>query len=675
MKHARLAIVPFLVLVSCGSPTAPIVSTPTAVMPAGTGPLAPPPSVPPVAAPSKVEPDVPSGADATRDAELTIEAANIFDAFVNTLGSLTPDGKKVLFRSNRDGIPQLYLADASKPDSAATRILQTKERIADGRVMQDGKTLVFRSDKGADENFSIFKVGLDGQGLVELTPGETLHRDELILADGVPDTVFYSARAMKEKAARIYRQSTTPGTPPKLLYTDPQSSFLVDVSRDGKSALLLRLASLSDSKLVLVDLVAGTAKTIHPAEGKTAFIRQASFSPDASRIYLSTDGGGEEAILLSLDAKSLAETARYVEKKPATANIDEFVVAKKGDRIAVRIDAGNRSELRILDANTLKPTSPVTMPLGTGGGLSVSDDGTTIVVHWSTPSSPFDLFAIDIKSGKSRALRKESRPTLAKMPPLEASITEVASFDGTKIPVNLYLPKPMPKKKMPTMVIVHGGPASSYAIRWSSFNRFFSAHGFAIVEPNIRGSTGFGRAYEKADDGPKRLDAVKDAEAIGKWAASQTWADADRLVLLGGSYGGYMTLMGVTRHPTLWKAGVDIFGIYSWRTFMKTTGGVIRDIFQIEIGPESDGAFLDSISPASAIDQVKAPLFVYAGANDPRVPLAESDQIVASLRARKIPVEYMVAANEGHSLDRKDNVTSFLARTQRFLENHLKIGK
>jgi dipeptidyl aminopeptidase/acylaminoacyl peptidase len=133
--------------------------------------------------------------------------------------------------------------------------------------------------------------------------------------------------------------------------------------------------------------------------------------------------------------------------------------------------------------------------------------------------------------------------------------------------------------------------------------------------------------------------------------------------------------MGVTHHPKLWKAGVDLFGVYNWRAFMTTTAGVIRDVFQKEIGSELDGAFLDSISPSSKIDQVVAPLFVYAGQNDPRVPRSESDAIVKNLRDRKIPVEYMVAADEGHSLDRKESITSFLARSVRFLETKLNLTK
>jgi dipeptidyl aminopeptidase/acylaminoacyl peptidase len=674
-----------ITFVACGPAQGPVASPPPVASSTSTTTVKVTP--PPVAStadtnassapkPEVVDPDVPSGDDAKRDGELTADAAGIFDAFYNMAPKLTPDGKKVVFKSNRDGMPQLYVGEVAKPDAAPTRLVTTKQRIGEFLVAPDGASVIYLSDQGADENWSIFKVGLDGQNVVELTKGETLHRDRPIVPLGVKDTMFFSARPNNEKNGRIYSQPLA-GGPAKLMYTDTGSSFLVDVSNDGKWGLLLRLASLSDSKVVLVDFTNGTAKTAYPAEGKSEFVKQTAFSADGSSILVSTDGGAEQALVLSLDTKTLAEKARYVEKKPATANIDDIVVGRKsGDKIALFLDAGNHAELRLLDGKTLKPGPTITMPLGTGGSMDMIEDGSQLTVHWSTPDLPPDAFAIDTKTGKVKALRKEPRSTIAKLPKLKASIVEVTSFDGTKIPVNLYLPDPMPKgKKLPTMVIVHGGPASSYEIRWSTFNRYFSSHGFAIVEPNVRGSTGFGRGYEQGDDGKKRLDAVKDVEEIGKWAQKQTWADADRLVLLGGSYGGYMTLMGVTRHPTLWKAGVDLFGIYSWKSFMKTTSGIIRDIFQKEIGAEADTAFLDSISPESQIDKAVAPLFVYAGQNDPRVPRSESDAIVKNLRARKIPVEYMVAADEGHSLDRKENITAFLGRSLRFLETKLKIEK
>ena len=184
---------------------------------------------------------------------------------------------------------------------------------------------------------------------------------------------------------------------------------------------------------------------------------------------------------------------------------------------------------------------------------------------------------------------------------------------------------------------------------------------------------GFGRAYEAADNGPKRLDAFKDIQSVGEWVAAQPWADKNRIVIFGGSYGGYSVLIGLTRMPKLWRAGVDISGITNMKSFMSTTTGVIRELFKVELGdPDKDAAFLDTISPIKDVNQITSPLFVFAGVNDPRVPRGEADQIVVALRTRAIPVEYMLKDDEGHGITRRDNNVEFLSRSARFLETHLK---
>jgi dipeptidyl aminopeptidase/acylaminoacyl peptidase len=338
--------------------------------------------------------------------------------------------------------------------------------------------------------------------------------------------------------------------------------------------------------------------------------------------------------------------------------------------LALSLDAGNRSELRLLDARTLKPLAPVAMPLGQGGANEFSADGRKLTVIWSTPAAPMDAWVIDVKTGKASRLRAEPRPSLQEVPAIEASITEIRSHDGLTLPINVYLPKKR-TEKLPVIVHYHGGPAGSSKIRWAAPIAFFLSQGYAWVEPNVRGSGGFGRAFEEADNGPGRLEAFKDIEATGRWAASQPWADPSRVIIYGGSYGGYTVLVGLTRLPDLWRAGVNLYGVANMKTFMATTSGFIREIFLLEMGdPDKDAAFLESISPLRDVDRIVDPLFVYAGANDPRVPRGESDQIVHALRERRIPVEYMVAENEGHSLMRRENVIEFLSRVARFLEKH-----
>jgi dipeptidyl aminopeptidase/acylaminoacyl peptidase len=663
-------LLPLAVLAACG----PAEVTPPPQPP--VAPVAPAPASPPASqmpeAQAPVAPDVPAGADAARDAELAKIAAGLVDAFTNTGASFSPDGKTIVFGSSRDGLSQLYVAEAAKPDAPARRLVSTTERAIAGRIAPDGKSVAFIADKGADENWSIFRVGLDGKELVELTPGEQLQRTAPFLPDRAPKVMIYAARAKSDVGTKVLVQDPAPGSKPKVVHTADKPGFPVDVTRDGKQALFLQIPSRSEMTLVVIDVDAGKARPIYPASGKVS-IADASFSSDGKRVFVSTDGGGEEGLLLALDAATGKEIARYVEESPKTARTAETAVSKVGERIAVRIDAGNRSEIRLLDARTLKPVKQVSLPLGGGFINGFTDDGKRLGLSWSTPDAPTDLLVVDAATGKVTPQRKEPRPTLAGLPPLEASIVEVPSFDGKKVPVNLYLPPAGARKgRMPVIVSVHGGPAASSPVRWSAAYRFFSSLGYAIVEPNVRGSTGFGRAYEEADNGPKRLDAVKDLEAVARWTAAQPWADKDKLVVYGGSYGGYMVLMGVTRQQDIWRAGVDLVGVANMRTFLQTTTGFIKEVFKVEFGDlEKDGAFLDSISPLKDAPKIADPLFVYAGANDPRVPRSESDLIVGALRQKGVPVEYMVKDNEGHSLDRRETQIEFYARVARFLEKHL----
>jgi dipeptidyl aminopeptidase/acylaminoacyl peptidase len=622
------------------------------------------------AAPAPVAPDTLSGPAAARVAELAERARPLVDAFVNSEARLTPDGKQVVLVSNRDGLPQLYVADASRPASPARRLLETKERVTLDAITRDGSALLFRSDSGADEKWSAWRVNLDGSGLVQLTPGEPLQRDRVRIPDLAPETVYFTARRISEASSALYAAPASSPGAAREVYRDAKPGQLDDVSRDGKRALFVRFPSVSENYLVLVDLGSGAARTLYPKSGKVA-IHDALFSADGRTVYVATDGGGEQAWLLALDAESGREKARYVEKDLTAATLDKIAVAKKGGALAVLVDAGNRNELRLLEANTLRPRAAVAMPLGQGSLFDFSEDGSRFVVTWSTPSSPTDAWAIDAKTGRVGPLREESRPSLKAVPAMAVSIVAVRAHDGLRLPTNVLLPKNR-SGKLPVIVSYHGGPALSSRIRWSAVAAFYVSQGYAWVEPNVRGSTGFGRAFEEADNGRKRLDALKDIETTGRWVASQPWADPRRVIAFGGSYGGYSVLVGLTRMPELWRAGIDLFGVANWRTTLKTTMGLMREVAVLEFGDaDKEAAFLESISPLNDADKIVAPLFVYAGANDPVVPRAESDAIVRALRERHVPVEYLVADDEGHSLARKETIVQFLARSERFLEEHL----
>jgi dipeptidyl aminopeptidase/acylaminoacyl peptidase len=459
--------------------------------------------------------------------------------------------------------------------------------------------------------------------------------------------------------------------PARAIYSDDMPAFLMDVSPDGKSILLLQYPSRAENFLIRIDAASGKAQPLYPPEGQKLSIFSAAFSPDGKQVYLGTDLGAEQAVVLALDAGTGKELARHA-ISPPTAQLGAISVAKRGGLIALSLLVGNHAEIRLLDGKKLTPAAKVEMPLGQGGAGAFSEDGARLTAQWSTPRSPTELYAIEARTGKVAPLRQEDRPSLKAAPAIETTIADIPAFDGGKIPTNVYLPAGEQARPHPVLVVYHGGPSGTSVIRWSAQLAYFLSLGYAVVEPNVRGSGGFGRAFEAADNGRGRLDAFKDIETSARWVAKQPWADKDRLVVFGGSYGGYTTLIALSRWPDIWRAGVDLFGVVNLKTFMATTSGVIRQVFLLEFGdPDKDAAFLESISPLTDVGKIVDPTFVYAGANDPRVPRSESDLIVKALRQRRIPTEYMVAENEGHSLARRENQLAFFARCARFLETHL----
>lgn len=533
MVNARFAVIASIVAVvvaACGGPKPS--PTPPETPPAKSVEEAakPPHSAAPLAV--DATPDTPSATNTARDAELAKLVTPIVDAYTNFEPTLTRDGKRLVFASTRDGLPQLYIADARKPDAPATRLVTSSERHATVQMLPDGKSLVFRSDHGADENWSFYRVNLDGSGLVELTPGARWSRNPQIVVDGKPDTLFYSARAMSDVATSVYSTSAKAPGEEKLLFRDDKPGGLFDVSRDGKWGLYNKVPSHSQNYALAIDLATGKSRQLYPKDGAgtKVTISGLAFSADGKRALIATDGGGDQSLLLSIDVATGKELARYVETKPTTAEITALAVAKRGNTLAALVDAGNHRELRLLDAITLKPKAAVSLPLGSGNAGSFSEDGKRFTLSWSTPNAPNDVFAVEVATGKVSALRKDRRPQLDGLAPIEASIIEVEAFDHLKIPVNVFLPSGAKGKKLPVIVSYHGGPASSSAIRWAPAVRFFLGLGYAWVEPNVRGSSGFGRAYEEGDNGPRRLDAFKDIETTGRWAASQPWADKDRVV-------------------------------------------------------------------------------------------------------------------------------------------------
>jgi dipeptidyl aminopeptidase/acylaminoacyl peptidase len=635
---------------------------------------------PATSAPVDASPTVLDFEQKARDKALVPQASAIVDAYSNMpsafsslAATLSRDKKRVLYASNRDGVPEIYVGDVRKPGEAPLAITKGPERAIWAAFTRDDKFILFTRDEGADENWRIWRAAPDGSSPTLLTPGPKLHRDEPMLPRSKPKTMVYTTHVVSSPASQLVVQGIAGGDP-KVVYEDPSPIYGSDVTADGARALLLRWISASEVVALEVDTAGGKpAARLYPPEGAKANVTAASYSPDGKLVYIATDEGKEGFVLLAIDPKTRAEKARWTVDEPKSAGIGGLAVSPTGDRLAVMIDAGNHDEIRVLDARKLTLQRKLDIPLGLGGVGTFTEDGKSFSYWLSTPDHPADIFLCDAAAGTSTPLRDDKRAGIDALPKLAVSIAKVPAFDGLSIPVNLYLPKDAAGRKLPVLVMFHGGPSDSSAVRWNPFVRFFSTQGYAVVEPNIRGSTGFGRAYEMADDREKRAGVLEDMASVNAWTKVQPWCDPNRVVVFGGSYGGYVTLMALTRQPTRWRAGVDLFGVADLKTFLKSTDAAIRSAFVQEFGDlDKDSALLDEYSPSRDYDKIVSPLFVYAGQNDPRVPRSESDQIVTALRRRNVPVEYMVAADEGHSIDRRENKIELMTRVARFLADNTK---
>ena len=646
------------------------------------------PQTAPAAAPPTVAPTELTAEQQARDAARTPLAERVTDAYSNTpsaddgmVARWSPDGRQIVFASARDGLTLLYAGDPAHPDAPPIALTPGTERATVGQLAHDGRALIFLRDTGADENYAIYRVELGaGTGAptapVNLTPGgPSLHRAEPILPRRRDDVMLYSAASQTDPATTLYVQSIapsartgdSPGGAERAVYTQPLPGALVDVTADGTHALMAEFHADDDIVLSEIDIATGKARRVFPAADKHAGLTSAGYAPDGGTIYISGDRDGASA-LVALDAASLAERAVY--RDPIASSPLSFLVSPAGDTLALDVDAGTHNLIRILDAHTLAARGDVQTPLGEILLGSFRPDGGAFSIAVSQPAQPDDPFAVDVATRAVTPLRADRRAGVDQLPALDARIEHVRAFDGLDLPLVVYTPPHAPGARLPVIAWFHGGPSASSPAHWAPSLRFFTALGYAIVTPNVRGSTGFGRAFEMADNREHRADWLRDLHAVNAWIKAQPWADPDRVSISGGSYGGYTTLMALTRFPTEWRAGVDAFGPANLRTFLLTTDAAIRAGFVPEFGDvEKDAALIDEFSPMRDVAKIVRPLFVYAGQNDPRVPRGESDQLVAALRKRGVPVEYMVAPNEGHSVDRRESKIALMVRIARFLDD------
>ena len=441
-----------------------------------------------------------------------------------------------------------------------------------------------------------------------------------------------------------------------------------DWSDDESRLLVSRYISVNESRLYEIDLDAGSRRRL--LGQATAAYGGARYGLDGA-IYFTSDADGEFMRLTRLDT---ATGKRTVLTDDIPWDVSSFALSPDHARLAFVVNENGVSRLYAFETADGRFTALPEIPPGIVSGLRFDPNADRLGFTVRSATAPSDAYSIDFGSRRLTRWTMSELGGLQRSELVAPSLIEYSSFDGRTIPAFIY--RPTHGGPHPVIIDIHGGPEGQARPGFSPTTQFYvNELGVAVIFPNVRGSAGYGKSYLKLDNGRLREDSVRDIGALLDWIAEQPGLDAERVAVMGGSYGGYMVLASLVHFGERLRGGVERVGISNFVTFLENTQPYRQDLRRAEYGDERDPdmrTFLESISPLNRVDEIDKPLLISQGLNDPRVPASESAQIVAALKARGVPVGYVLADNEGHGFRKKENRDYLTAVTAEFLSRQLR---
>jgi dipeptidyl aminopeptidase/acylaminoacyl peptidase len=550
-----------------------------------------------------------------------------------------------------------------------------------------GSGLIFGKAIGGNENAQLYWLSPDGSEIKALTnDAKVRYNFGSWSRDG--KSISYASNKRNPNFFDVYVMEVASGRE-ELVYQQDGSNQPLDWSFNDRQIIVSHEnEQLSlDNDLYLVDLQTKQATLLTQHQGASQFGR-VHFAPDGHSIIFGTDEGREFFSLAQMNLQT-----RRVDILDGTPwELASTQMSRDGSLFAYTINRDGFSELYIrkLDTDgkplitTLGPKgTPIKLPgKGVVTGLNFSQDNRKLAFTFNGASYNADVWLYDLKTQALSQLTHSSRAGIPQSSFVAPELVHYKSFDGREIPAWFYRPQapagstPTGKGtsvRLPVIVSVHGGPEGQEQPLFNPSYQYFLARGYAVLAPNVRGSTGYGKTYTHLDDVFKREDSVKDLAASVEWLKNEVGVNEHRIAIMGGSYGGYMTLAAITLYPDLWAAAVEQYGIANFETNLKNTSGYRRKQREREYGTlDKDLAFLKSISPIYRVDRIRAPLLVFQGKNDPRVPYTEAEQIVKALRTRNAPVEYTLFDDEGHGFVKLANRLVVGRQIADFLDRYMK---
>ncbi len=580
--------------------------------------------------------------------------------------SFSPDGKKIAFLSNASGLPQAWIVPATggKP----VRLTRSEDPVTSVEWSPDGLQIAYVVAPGGGMNTQVWLVAPDGKGPKRITEGGSLtNRLGPFRRDGKVLAIGSNKRYRAYVDSWLYDIATGELT---FAAENKGSGAVLDISRDGKTLLLLRTPQRGFSNLYLVDVATKAETLLTPHEGPASF--DGRLAPDGRSVFVATDVGREMTAFGRIDVADGKPGPVTILVQREDADLTSFALDESGKTAVLLWNAAGRSEISLYDVKKSTLSPGPALPGEVAAGLTFSKDGRKLALSVQGAALPSDVWVLDLKSRRFTRATASAHDGVDLESLVKPELVKIPGYDARPLGSWLYRPKGA-SGPGPLVFSYHGGPESQERPTFRPDYQALLAHGISVLAPNVRGSSGFGRTFLGLDNQAKRINVLRDVKACRDWAVGQKIADPARIGIMGGSYGGWVTMAALTAYATDYAAGADLYGIVNFLSFFRETEPWMAEISKEEYGdPESQEALLRNLSPLFKLDLIKAPVLVLHGKNDTNVPVVEATQLVDGLKVRGIPVEYVLFPDEGHGFRRLPNRIRSTVEIVRWFEKYLK---
>jgi dipeptidyl aminopeptidase/acylaminoacyl peptidase len=565
-----------------------------------------------------------------------------------------PDGS-MLIKTRFGATAQIHHVRA--PLGARTQLTFHDEPIGDAWTIPGRQAFVYTRDTGGDEWFQIFSRPAAGALAVQLTEPGTRNQSEVFSRDGRQLAWARAVRGSADYAVLIADPSNPASR--RVVWQASGSVGPADFSPDGRQLLVSRDISNRETRLLVLDIATGQARELAWSAAEPARYEEPRFVRNGRAILAITNAGSDVRRLVEID---LATGQRRAVSPELPWDVEDYDLSADGRLLAYAVNEDGFSRIVVQDFVTRRALpQPRDLPRGVLTALKFSPDGRRLAIGMTTATSAGDVWVHEVvgRAGPVRWTQSE----LGDLDPArlaEPRLVRFQSFDGVSVPAFVYRPRGIPANvRTPVIIDVHGGPESQTRPGWNPGAQYFAdTLGATVILPNVRGSDGYGTRYLNLDNAELREDSVRDIGALLDWIGRQADLDPARVAVYGQSYGGYMSLAVMTHYSDRLVGGVERYGISNWISFLQNTEAYRRDNRRAEYGDErvpAMRAVFERISPLANVRRIRKPMLVMQGANDPRVPQSESEQVVRELRSNGVDTWYVLFADEGHGFLKKHN--------------------